>query len=93
MTEQQPAEQLGNPIWEPPVLMVGDIWQEQDPRNPRFVQIVKISSTTGDPLIEKVERRHDAWMPARGAVQRFAKRSRFNGKRGGYALHFRPSAP
>ena len=78
-----------NDIWAPPVIMVGDIWQEQDPRYPRFVQVVKISSTTGDPLIERVERRHDAWMPAARAVQRYAKRSRFNGKRGGYTLHHR----
>lgn len=68
---------------------VGDIWQEQDPRQPRFVRVAQIGTVSA--LIYQVERRENGtFSRAAGSVERWAQIKRFNGKRSGYALHQRP---
>lgn len=75
----------------------GDIWQEQDPRQPRFVRVTKVSGgSVGIYAVEKdvsgdwrVSRNPRTGRPA---PERLAQSQRFNGKRGGYALHDRPKS-
>lgn len=73
---------------------VGDIWQEQDPRQPRFVRIVRVGH--GSAFIQAVEQDGaNEWVPARNdatgreAPVREAQLKRFNGQRSGYKLYAR----
>lgn len=76
-----------------PDVRPGDIWQEVDPRHPRFVRVAKITGSHA--YIYAVEKNVDGiWLTARGpngrpAPERGAQLKRFNGKRTGYALHHR----
>ncbi len=76
-----------------PDVRVGDIWQEQDPRQPRFVKVARIAGEHA--YIYAVEKKPNGmWLCARGpngkpAPERGAQLKRFNGKRSGYALHYR----
>jgi hypothetical protein len=76
------------------IVVTTDIWQEQDPRQSRFVKVIRVCPKSV--FIQAVE--HDiveGWLPVRnGATGRDApvresKLSRFNGKRGGYKLYER----
>lgn len=65
-----------------------DIWQEQDPRHPRFVRVTRVTATSV--LIHEVLPREGGdFERAPRAVERYAQLKRFNGKRSGYALHYR----
>lgn len=72
---------------------IGDIWQEADPRFERYVEITGLDSQgnngTGAVQILTVYRTPETigWK-SRGGY-RWAKLTRFNGKRGGYKLHIR----
>lgn len=61
-----------------PEIKLGQIWRELDPRFERRVEIV--GCWPGDPHVTIVT------VGAEKRVPRQAKRSRFNGKRGGYEL-------
>lgn len=76
------------------VPMVGDIWQEVDPRMTRFVKVTKVWPDSV--FVMAVQHEGGAWVAVRNpktnryAPERNAQLKRFNGKRGGYALHERP---
>lgn len=72
---------------------VGDIWKELDPRV-EYQRFVKVTRVSGDhALIYGVEKSEDGEWQARKprSPERWAQLKRFNGKRGGYELHFRPA--
>jgi hypothetical protein len=76
------------------IVMTDDIWQEQDPRQARFVKVIRLG--TKGAFIQAVEHDMvDGWLPVRNeatgrdAPIRESKLSRFNGKRGGYKLYER----
>jgi len=71
---------------EPTELKTGQIWKDMDPREERFVRIERVS-VGGALLIRKVIKQNGSWIHAPRSVERWAIASRFNGKRGGYALH------
>jgi hypothetical protein len=81
-----------------PDVRPGDIWQEVDPRHPRFVRVTRVLDD--DVSIYAVEWDQVAgdWIIAlnprtkRPAPERWAQLKRFNGKRTGYALHHRTDA-
>jgi hypothetical protein len=62
---------------------VGEHWQEQDPRHPRTVEVLELDALGGRVKIRAVEARQDGKAHSNA---RWAKFSRFNGKRGGYAF-------
>lgn len=74
-----------------PQIKAGQIWKEVDPRLERLVRIIQVgeptSSLPGFVQIECVLMGPTGWQrKSRTGVTR-ARASRFNGKRGGYALH------
>ncbi len=73
---------------------VDDIWKEVDPRATRFVRVVVVAGTDVR-VVTVTEKEPGYWVPVlnektkRYAPARWADLRRFNGKRGGYALHLR----
>jgi hypothetical protein len=72
---------------------VGQIWREVDPRRERFVRVLNVSEgvvkiRTVNPAWKHVSGR---WKEAYRSRPSYAEASRFNGKRGGYALHEAPT--
>lgn len=78
---------------EPSAIKVGQIWKELDPRSERFVRIVGNGSNIGHRRISiiTVVHREDNWRPAPRSRITYCDERRFNGKRGGFALHEEPS--
>lgn len=71
-----------------PDVRIGDVWREIDPRLARYVRIIKLR---GDWVVIQTCLSDGGESLQRYALGRTndAKLSRFNGKRGGYALHHR----
>lgn len=65
-------------------IVAGQIWKEVDPRQERHVRVNAQSKTWIK--IETVIRVDGVWMTKPRTGKRSARRERFNGKRGGYAL-------
>lgn len=59
-------------------IKVGQKWEEQDPRNPRKVQVLAVEPERIKITCVSYE--------SYSAPARWVKRQRFNGKRGGYSL-------
>ena len=68
-----------------PDVKVGQVWKENAPRIERYVRVTCVRAD-GITLI-RVEADGS---PYRGAVHTCAMPKRFNGNRGGYAIHFNP---
>lgn len=67
-------------------IKVGQIWQEVDPRQQRFVRIE--STLMRDAVsIRTVTLRDGTWTDAPRSRVSHPSRARFSGKRGGYKLH------
>lgn len=84
-----------------PDVREGDIWQDQDPRQPRFVRVVSVVLHSEKPYayIQAVEHsKSEGWHPvrnlatARNSPIRAAQLTRFRAQRTGYALHDRSPA-
>lgn len=71
-------------------IRVGQIWREVDPRKERYVRVLDVRG--GWVQISTVEKSGNVWTRVRGTTKRHAAVDRFNGKRGGYALHEAPVA-
>lgn len=69
-------------------VQVGQIWQEVDPRQERFVKVMAVRATRA--IIWRCNPDGSAYPKA---VQTSAKVSRFNGKRGGYMLYHDAEMP
>lgn len=71
---------------------IGDIWRDVDPRFTRYVWVRSIGQVAA--LIVKVRQLKDGdWQIAPRSRETWAMLKRFNGKRGGYALHERAEGP
>lgn len=66
-------------------LRVWDVWKEVDPRIQRFVQIEDLRAMVA---IRTVVLKDGRWVAAPKSRVSYAHAERFNGKRGGYALHW-----
>jgi hypothetical protein len=64
---------------------VGQIWKEVDPRKERYVRVERVDIETI--MVRRVIRPFGSWTHAARSPERWAKASRFNGKRGGYEFH------
>jgi hypothetical protein len=61
------------------------IWREVDPRKERYIRIESDASVLSHTVaFRTVIKKASGWAVAPGAHMSHAKRSRFNGKRGGY---------
>lgn len=67
---------------EQPAPKVGQIWVEVDPRDERYVVVERLSAPFV--VVRRVEADGSPWPKSRSL---HAQDSRFNGKRGGYAIH------
>lgn len=67
----------------------GQIWKEVDPRFERYVRIVTVlpSGRRSIGIQTCAENGKGGWAPAPRSRHSWCDRERFNGKRGGYALH------
>lgn len=70
-----------------PEIKAGQIWREVDPRSERFVRVRYPCAGGRAIAIETVVPYLHAWIRKRGSRENEAATERFNGKRGGYALH------
>lgn len=67
---------------------VGQIWKEVDPRLNRFVSIESVKPNWRRGItIRTVVNQDGVWVPAPRSRVSYADAERFNGKRGGYAIH------
>lgn len=89
-----PTDTVARTDDELPTPLVDDIWQEQDPRHPRFVKVIRVG--TKGAFIQAVELDIvNGWLPVkneftgRDAPIRESQLKRFNGKRSGYKLYER----
>ena len=64
-------------------IKVGQIWQEVDPRHPRFVLILDNSTWKNHVRITTIVKEEEGWVASSGRAT-LANRKRFHGKRGGY---------
>lgn len=73
-------------------IKVGQIWREVNPRRERFVRIEAVSLMRVGISVRTVVKVDGKWCDAPRSRLSYADRQRFNGKRGGYALHEQPTA-
>lgn len=67
-----------------PAVKVGQVWVEMDPRMERYVRIEKVWDDGKAVDIRRVTQDGGVWPNARLSS---ASARRFNGNRGGYAIH------
>lgn len=65
-------------------IKIGQIWVEMDPRDERYVKITAAPTNSFVVTVIRVTEAGEPWPKGR---KTFPQRVRFNGKRGGYALH------
>jgi hypothetical protein len=72
-----------------PDVREGDIWKEVDPRMERFVRVASVGTGRRSVAIRTVVLAMGQWRSTARSRLVYADRDRFNGKRSGYALHYR----
>lgn len=69
----------------------GDIWKDVDPRRERFIRVEGLFAI--NIAMRAVVLEGGKWIDAPKSRKDYAARKRFNGKSGGYTLHFREQTP